>query len=185
MEPYSQELYVSDFAERGKTRALSGLDETAVAFVQAAGAALQIAEDDIFDLLSGIHIDDASGAMLDRWGTVVGEPRLGLIDTAYRGFIKAKIRALFASSRRSEISAVIDTVFESTFTTYSNHLAHFRINTETADTKDLAFERRVLRLLEVMRPAGIDASLVNGPVGSFRLSVAGQGFGSPLAERIK
>lgn len=153
--------------------------------MQAAGAALQISEDDIFDLLSGIHIDDAAGAMLDRWGAVVGEPRLGLIDTVYRGFIKAKIRALFAASRRSEIAGVIETVFVSTYTTYSNYLGHFRVNTETADTKDLAFKRRVLRLLEVMRPAGIDASLVNGPIGSFRLSVATQGFGSPLAERIK
>lgn len=185
MEPYSQELYVADFEDRAKGRALSGLDDTAVAFVQAAGAAIQVAEDDMFDLLSGLHVDDATGAILDRWGAVVGEPRLGLTDDVYRGFIKAKIRALFAASRRSEIVGVIDTVFDAFVTTYSNHVGHFRVNTESSDTKTDAFKRRALRLLEVMRPSGLDASLVNGPVGALRFSNATQGFGSPMGERVK
>ncbi len=62
------------------------------AYVAAWGAELQELEDAAFLMVADGRIDTAQGVLLDRMGAYVDEQRLGLEDSAYRRFIKARIR---------------------------------------------------------------------------------------------
>lgn len=62
-------------------------------------------ENAIIPLFSRLNINDSIGLQLDNIGTIVGQPRLGLLDTVYRLFLKAKIGA---NVSESDIPRVID-----------------------------------------------------------------------------
>lgn len=66
-------------------------------FVRALGAGVQLAELTAWAVIAGGGIDAAEGATLDRWGTLVGEPRGGLDHEQYRAFIelRARVNSLF------------------------------------------------------------------------------------------
>lgn len=51
----------------------------------------QSLEDGLFQLYGRLNIDTSIGIQLDNIGTIVGQDRLGLPDTTYRLFLKAKI----------------------------------------------------------------------------------------------
>ncbi len=54
-------------------------------------APFQVLENTLQDLLTQRAVDTAIGAQLDRLGVIVGQPRLGLLDDAYRIYIRARI----------------------------------------------------------------------------------------------
>jgi len=62
-----------------------------VAIMQAFGEVCQRLEDAVFDFATGGTFLTATGAMLDKWGAIVNQPRLGLVDADYRRIIGAKI----------------------------------------------------------------------------------------------
>jgi hypothetical protein len=62
-----------------------------VAIMQAFGEVCQRLEDSVFDFATGGTFLTATGAMLDKWGAIVNQPRLGLVDADYRRIIGAKI----------------------------------------------------------------------------------------------
>ncbi|MFB6375289.1 MAG: hypothetical protein ABEN55_19700 [Bradymonadaceae bacterium] len=57
-------------------------------------------EVDFGDLHDYHVIENAQGEQLDQWGRVVGQPRGGLDDAEYRGFIQARILANQSEGRR-------------------------------------------------------------------------------------
>lgn len=182
--PYSQELYIENVEERAEERLLSGVGGNVQAFAKAFGLIVQLSEDDVFDLYSTLPIESASGAILDRWGAIVGESRLGLDDNDYKAFIRARIAALFTASRRSRIVAVLASLYDTVEASYSQYIAAFRVNIEYTEDKSASFDRRVGRLLEVMRPAGVDATIAVGEIGVWRLGVSELGFNNQLGRRL-
>jgi hypothetical protein len=62
-------------------------------------------EDGLFQLYGRLNIDTSLGIQLDNIGTIVGQSRLGLPDTTYRLFLKAKIGA---NVSEGDIPRVID-----------------------------------------------------------------------------
>jgi hypothetical protein len=61
------------------------------AYLAALVGPLQSVEDALIDILFQSAIDNARGAQLDDLGDLVGQKRAGLVDAAYRPFVKARI----------------------------------------------------------------------------------------------
>ncbi len=74
-----------------------------VATVRAQACLAQCLEDIAFDLLISNNVDDATGDLLDRWGRFVAEPRGGLDDEAYRGFVRTRLAANLSGGTIDEL----------------------------------------------------------------------------------
>lgn len=64
---------------------------------------IQRLEDVTFDLYLGRWIETGRGAVLDLIGRIIDEARQGIEDEAYRGFLRAKVRALRSTALLSEL----------------------------------------------------------------------------------
>ncbi len=67
---------------------------------------LQELENAAFFLLQSMSISSAFGDLLNKLGSMVGEPRLGRSDVDYKAGIRLKIRVNLSSGRASDIIAV-------------------------------------------------------------------------------
>jgi hypothetical protein len=65
----------------------------------------QAAEDVIWDLYTGVWLDNSVGTQLDNLGAIVGEPRMGRQDDDYRIWVRVRIAINRANGR------VYDTLF--------------------------------------------------------------------------
>lgn len=74
--------------------------------IQAQLNRLQELEDAAWFLLSCMSIDGAFGDLLDKFGAIVGESRLGRSDIDYRAGIRLRIRVNISSGRAVDIIAV-------------------------------------------------------------------------------
>lgn len=104
--------YVPDHAARAVADMLSQ-DQSKprlVAVIRAAARAFQCIEDLAFDLIVSNTVENATGALLDRWGRVVGEARGGLDDEAYRGFVRARMAANVSGGTTDELLSIIASV---------------------------------------------------------------------------
>lgn len=97
--------YIPDHADRAVAVMLSQdrCKPRLVAAVRARSKATQAKEDLYFDLLLSNNIENATGNLLDRWGRFVGEPRGGLEDEAYRGFVSARLAANLSGGTIDEL----------------------------------------------------------------------------------
>lgn len=161
--------YIGDYLDRGRERMLSEFEDTVVAMAEAAGAAIQLSEDDILDLYVSLPLTIASGAVLDRWGAVVGEPRLGLTDADYVRVINAKIASLYTAARPDKVAEVLVTLFEPSSTTYSRYVAHYRFNFTLPSEPDERMLRRINRIYASMRTAGVGSDIAIATNNGFRL----------------
>lgn len=64
---------------------------------------MQDIEDALWDLLVNRSIETAEGAQLDQLGYIVGEPRRGLDDEAYRRHVRARVATNKSSGRVNEL----------------------------------------------------------------------------------
>ena len=83
-----------------------------VALATATGNALQAMEDAFFDFATSFPLTVATGAALDRWGAIVGQTRLGLVDADYRRMIQAKILINLCNGSIDAISKIVQTQIE-------------------------------------------------------------------------
>ncbi len=100
--------YVSDWAARLRSRLYTQF-RSAVTWGQwtdMLGAMAQDWEDAAQTLLTLLDIDASSGVQLDTIGRVVGQPRLGVVDSTYRLYLRARILANRSTGTAEEIYAV-------------------------------------------------------------------------------
>lgn len=177
--------YIPDHSARAVGRLPSRLRQPVIsALVTSIGEEIQKLEDEVFDTLSGLPVEAAQGVVLDRWGAIVGEPRLGLDDPTFRRVIQAKLVAAQASSRRAYIVRFIAQLFEEEELTYSEYLTAFRVNVTSNRLISASLARRVLRLLALATPAGVASSITEGSLDVFRFN-RDPGFGTKLGRNLR
>lgn len=74
------------------------------AVVTAAAEEVQVAENAASEMLASRNVEVATGAALDQWGELVGEPRRGMGDTDYRRMIRSRV---LQSTRSGEAGSLI------------------------------------------------------------------------------
>ena len=87
-------IYVNNYDQRAFYY-MRGQDRDKSVFnavYQATAVVCQTVEDAVFDLVTGMQFQYATDEALNRWGSVVGQNRLGMVDLDYRRLIGAKIR---------------------------------------------------------------------------------------------
>jgi hypothetical protein len=169
--------YIPDHSDRAVARIPSRLRQPVIsALVRALVEEIQLLEDETIDTLSAIPVDVAHGLVLDRWGDIVGEPRLGLTDPVFRRVIVAKLSAAQSASRRDYIIAFVKQLFDEDEVTYSDYVHSFRINVTSVQLIQSAVARRVLRLLAGATPAGTQSTIAEGGLDVFRFN-RDPGFG--------
>lgn len=142
-----------------------------VAFVRALMTGGQAVEDLAYFLIVDRTIDSATGAQLDQWGSIVGEPRLGLLDNDYRRFIRARILVNNCPGTTDALITLYklvmsaDAVFEratppAAFILYAHRATH--INAQLT--------ARAIRIMRDAKPMGIRMQLMEITPGYFGFS---------------
>ena len=157
------------------------------AFMAAAGLGVQTMEDLFFDLIVSRTLPSSKGAQLDQWGDLVGEPRAGLPDDEYRPFISARIFANGATGTTDDFVFILLT------TTEPSTVEHRQVFPACAAFEILRAEfmteprrRKVARLMEDVRPAGVCFQIVEASASPFGFLGAptALGFNEGLFARI-
>lgn len=147
----------------------------------------QALEDSLWDIYYHMFLDTATGFDLDRFGAIVGEPRLGRADERYRLWIKARGRANRSAGRADDLLEILRLVLgPDAFIDYHDipdRNAEVVI-TVVANTSELA---QIGAILRTVVGAGIRLDLIGSPYSpgetfSFSANVAGDpgpglGFG--------
>lgn len=135
----------------------------------ALGEGAQRLEDESFDLLQGRLLHLATGAQLDRWGGVVGEPRGVLIDADYRRFIRARILVNVCKGTLDELIAIYRIVMdtEQVQAILPGAPAFFSLQAVRVRWLTEPLRRRVRRIMADCKPAGVAMELIEALPGPF------------------
>lgn len=163
--------YIPDHEELAWRRLLTQ-DHTKprlVALLKAFGTVVQDAEDTLFDVLMGRVLDDATGAVLDRWGAIVGEARDGLGDEDYRRFVKARTLVNIGDGTVDELIAIWQIITgPSRVVRYlPMYPAGYTLQVARTSFMSEVMRRRVRRMIEEARPAGVTSELIEALVGYY------------------
>lgn len=161
--------YIPDHEDRAWGRLLSQ-DQTKprlVALLTAFGTTVQDAEDTLFDVLVSRVLDDSTGAVLDRWGAIVGERRDGLGDEDYRRFVKARILVNIGDSTVDELIVIWQIITgPSLHVRYMPmHPAGYHMHVVRRAFMAETVRARVRRMMEQARPAGVVSEMVEALTG--------------------
>lgn len=161
--------YEQDYPGIAKGRVPAQFGPGVKGYAEAWGAVCQLAEDDLFDLYVSQTVDEAQGALLDRWGAIVGEPRGGLGDDDYRRIIRVKLQAQKTGGSPPQMAEVVRALFpDLTELTFREYAAHYRFHVSHTGTLSDDMYRRIMRIYRLMKPAGVGAGMVEGPADVFR-----------------
>lgn len=164
---------VADYEERTLGRILSQFQGKIriEALLTATSTVVQELEElFIGELLAESEFDVAAGVHLDAWGELVGESRGGLSDEDYRRFISARILANKCLGRTDEFIRIFDlvtgegTVRENKLLWLGFELYTYR---ESGDDLTAELKNRIFRMLEGIRPLGVNMKLIEVPFGYF------------------
>ena len=155
--------------------------------VRALCVGVQELEDVSYDYSVSTFLDLAKGYLLDRLGAFVGAQRLGATDDEFRRIIRARIAAQRSNGTIGEIGHVLALLTDPEVLHYSPaYPAGYRfffVPSEGSLTDDEV--RRAVRILELARPAGVDASYVEGAsTDTFRFDID-PGFGRRFGRLIR
>ena len=145
------------------------------ALIGGLGDGAQALEDVAFDLVDQLNLDSAAGAMLDRLGGLVGEPRGPLGDLAYRRFIRARALITRCQGTVEELLEVWRTLMD-VGAEFAWEVECFPAGVDLVAVRpsflpDTEY-RRVFRAMQDAKPAGVTLTLVeavgdyHGPKGS-------------------
>lgn len=148
---------------------------------------VQLLENATWELLTNSILSAADGVILDEYGAIFDHARGGLSDTNYRRALETVMAAHQSDGGAKQLiylaSTLIGVLVE--YTVFP--LAHYRLEYEIATAISGDWETRVLKILEILRPAGVSYSLVEGTTadsGAFRFD-SGPGFDvGHLARRV-
>lgn len=181
-------VYVPDWPDRAR-RALLGVDWSKprlAALAMALGEGTQTMEDVTFDLLLTTRLEAASGVTLDVFGRIVGELRGPLADSDYRRFIQARILANVSKGSIDEVVAIWALVTGGQRVAYATmYPAGYSLLTVRPSWLSEPLRRRVRRIMDDVRPAGVTHELVEALVGYFGFDGdEALGFGDGTFARI-
>lgn len=162
--------YMPDFADQFQ-RLLLAQDRSKTnwrAVARAIGDAMQLVENDVFDLPLSMTLNSATDAALDKVGAMVDEPRMGLDDEAYRRFIRAKILVNMSEGTPEELLTIFRAI------TGSDDCRHFdmfpggfTLVTIRQTPMTDAEMRRVRRMMTAAKAAGVAMELIEALPGYF------------------
>lgn len=131
---------------------------------------IQVLEDLLNELLVDTQFAVAVGVHLDAWGALVGEERGGLTDAEYRVFIAARILANKSLGTGDELIRIFDLI-DGAGVVRENRLLWLGFELYSyrpfGDLLSDALKRRIARMMEEIRPDGVNMSLVEVPFGYF------------------
>lgn len=121
---------------------------------------LQELEDTTWNVLESRLIDNAVNSQLDTLGKLVGQPRLGLDDTTYRTYVKARALVNRSKGRGEDIIALCTTLLGAFTTTLTEmYPASFIIETNVPLSPALVAQAlEISRLIASGRAAGVGSS---------------------------
>ncbi len=178
--------YTPDHAERAVAEMLSQdrRKPRLVAAVRARSKATQTKEDLYFDLLLSNNVDDATGDLLDRWGRFVLEPRGGLEDEAYRGFVRARIAANLSGGTIDELLSIFASITApSVVANVELYPAGFSLTAVRADPLDDDLRARVRVFMHEIKPGGVGMTMIESTTVAFTYDI-GPGFDAGELSRI-
>lgn len=153
------------------------------------GDQVQLLEDVIFEVLENSILDNAgcAGERLDEYGVIFNHLRGSLTDAQYKAVLKVIIAAHQSDGTAKEIASLASTLL-GVNVKYQQYIpAHYRLEYEIGTAISGDWETRVLQILEILRPAGVSYSLVEGSTagsGAFQFD-SGPGFDQGrLARRV-
>jgi hypothetical protein len=148
------------------------------ALLKAMAEGLQVMEDQFFSLIVSRTLAASSGAQLDQWGDMVGEPRDGATDAVYRVFIEARI---FANNATGIVNDFIFLLQTTTAPSTVRHLNIFpaccQFDIRVAVFMSELQRGKVRRLLESVRPGGVCFLITEAADGSFGFFADPDAFG--------
>lgn len=164
-------VYIPDHAARNAARLLTQDRDKprTVALARALGAGAQALEDALFDLIVGRRLEAAAGAALDQWGTVVGERRGAIDDPDYRRFIQARILANTCKGTPDELIVIFGLVCAPVLDLryFPSFPASYTLQVVRESFLSALMRRRVRRIMEDVRPAGVGSELIEALPGPF------------------
>ena len=165
--------YIFDHVERRLARLVTIFRKDRIEFmVTIFGEELQEIEDSLYNLIVENYMATAVGRQLDVWGMIVGEPRNGLTDGEYRGFINARILTNSSEGtidRMTEILSVIGRAVDGIPTVYFPlYPAAMFFSLVTNETISADTAARIKAQMLQAAPAGVDISFIQiAPEGFF------------------
>ena len=158
------------------------------ALLAAIGSTLQGAEEQAADVLLGLELSGATGAALERWGELVGEPRGALTDDdTYRRFIRARLLANGCRGTVDELLAIWELITGPSEAVRHRLLPPAGLQLwvqRTAFLTDVV-QRRVVRLMTDVEPGGITLSLSESLTGRVGVGASWTGLGTGLGRVLK
>lgn len=155
-----------------------------VALVRSLAGAVQTVEDTAYEFLTGTVLSEATGAILDQWGKIVGERRRGLDDDDYRRFIEARILANLSegtTDRLIEIFAKIAGPGDARF--FGLYPAGFALAIKRSTPLSDRLRSRIRSFMESVKPAGVAMTLIEGTDSAYQYD-SGPGLGVGEFSRI-
>lgn len=148
-------------AYKGKTRI--------EALVRSLAGGAQTLEDQAFGLLVSTTLSAASGDLLEKWGTLVGEDRVGLDDIDYRVFVNARILANNSNGTTDDMIGIWQLVTAPYIDLWhtDHYPAAFSLWVIRSEAMSDERARRVGRLMRDVKPGGIAMDLVEAVAGYY------------------
>lgn len=178
--------YVPNHAERAVSDMLSQDQNKPrlVAAVRAASTAFQCIEDLAFDLLLSNTVENATGALLDRFGRLVGELRGGLDDEAYRGFVRARMAANLSGGTTDELLSIVESIAAPAVVRQEDLFpGAFALICERVQPLPDSLRVRVREFVRDLKAGGIGLTLIETTANPFTLD-EGPGFDAGELSRI-
>lgn len=124
---------------------------------------VQTVEDVAFDLGAVLKIGGATDVWLDRLGAIVGEPRLGLGDAQYRGFIQARLQINRSQGERERLIRIAQLMTGANFIQITSaYPAGYTMLLVTPTFLTPELQARVRDRMERATAMGVGVDLVNG-----------------------
>lgn len=178
--------YIPNHKERAQADMLSQ-DRSKPRFLASVLGQAELAqwlEDIVFDLLLSNNVDDATGDLLDRWGRFVAEPRGGLEDEAYRGFVRARIAANLSGGTIGELLRILASVTApSVVANVELYPAAFALTVNRADPLDDGLRERVRLFMRDLKAGGVGLTMIETTNIAFTYD-DGPGFDAGELSRI-
>lgn len=178
--------YIPDHAARAVELMLSQdrSKPRMVAAVRGTAEASQWIEDVVFDLLISNNVDDATGSLLDRWGRFVMEPRGGLADEDYRGFVRARLAANLSGGTIDEMLMVFASITAPAVVTNAElYPAGFALTAVLANPLGDDLRARVRVFMRNLKAGGVGLTLIESTAVAFTYD-DGPGFDAGELSRL-
>ena len=162
-------------------------DPVALAVCDVIGGEIQVLENLLYDFLTNIQLDNASGDILDLIGKIVRAPRRGHTDDEYRAVLQVWIAAYNSDGGVDQILWIVQQLIGITCEWRNYPPAGYRLTYITASPISSQTAEDAGKVMEIATSAGVSYQLSEGSStgnGAFRFN-SGPGFNQgKLGHRI-